>query len=195
MEAKDGTNQKDQGSARLFTLPNILCYTRILLTPVIIYFLSIGAFIESLMVFLIAGLTDALDGTIARLLNQTSRFGKFLDPIADKFFINSIFITFAVLSLLPWWFAALVFLRDVSFGLAYGLARVKKRQSDVTPVGISKANTFLQVVLGLLVMGGPFITQDFSLFQWLLVAFVTVTSAISAVIYLKRWVLLMKEPL
>jgi len=195
MELKDGTVQNEAGSARLFTLPNILCYTRILLTPAIIYFLSVGAFVESLIVFLIAGLTDALDGTLARLLNQTSRFGKFLDPVADKFFINSVFITFAALSLLPWWFAALVFLRDMLFGLAYGLARVKKRQSDVTPVRISKANTFLQVILGLLIMGGPLVTQDFGVFLWLLVAFVTVTSAISAVIYLKRWVLLMKEPL
>ena len=105
------------------------------------------------------------------------------------------FIAFAVLALLPWWFAALVFLRDLSFGLAYGLARLKKRQSDVTPVGISKANTFLQVVLGLAVMGDPLLTLDFSAAQWVVVAFVTFTSIISAITYLKRWIVLMKEPL
>lgn len=195
MDSKDETSALEQNGARLFTLPNLLCYLRILLTPVIIYFLSMGAYLESLVIFLCAGLTDALDGALARWLRQTSRFGKFLDPIADKFFVNAVFICFAVLALLPWWFAALVFLRDASFGLAYGLARLKKRQSDVTPVRVSKANTFLQVILGLLVMGDPLTVFNFSHVQWLVVGFVTITSAISAIIYLKRWVVLMKEPL
>ncbi|MGD8327701.1 MAG: CDP-alcohol phosphatidyltransferase family protein [Sphingomonadales bacterium] len=191
----DNSHRQELSTLSYFTLPNLLCYSRILLTPVIVYFLVEAAFFEALIVFFLAGLSDAVDGPLARLFNQTSLFGKFLDPIADKIFVNAVFITCAVIAILPWWFAALVLLRDVLFALAYAWSRIRKRKSDVTPVGISKANTFLQVVLGLTVMGEPLIGLDLRQYIWAVVSFVTITSAISAMIYLRRWVVLMQMPL
>lgn len=191
----ENSHQQEIVVPSYFTLPNLLCYIRILLTPVIVYFLAQAAFLEALIVFFIAGLSDALDGPLARFLNQTSLFGKFLDPIADKVFVNAVFMTFAAIALLPWWFAALVLLRDVLFALAYAWSRIRKRKSDVTPVAISKANTFLQVVLGLTVLGEPLLGLDLAQYIWVVVGFVTITSAISAVIYLRRWIALMRMPL
>ena len=173
-------------------MPNLLCYARILLTPICAYFIVGERYDLALILFFIAGLSDAVDGSLARWFNQTSRFGQFLDPIADKFFINTVFFTLAWLEFLPWWFAIIVFTRDLLFGLAYGFSKVRKKPSDITPLAISKANTFLQVVLGLAILGQLLYPIHLSDLIIAVIVVVSVTSVLSAMSYFVRWLRLMR---
>lgn len=188
-----GKSNQSKSENGYFTVPNLLCYARIFLTPVTAYYISEQRFDLALILFFIAGLSDALDGALARWFNQASRFGQFLDPIADKFFINVIFFVFAWLGFLPWWFAALVLTRDLLFGLAYGFSKIRKKPSDITPLAISKANTFLQVVLGLAIIIQRLYPIDLRTLIITIIAIVSVTSVLSAVSYFSRWLRLIRQ--
>jgi cardiolipin synthase (CMP-forming) len=88
-------------------IPNSLTILRILLVPVYIGFMTYGAYGFALLTLLMAGLTDAIDGPIARRLNQRTRLGTFLDPLADKLLLTSGFISLSVLHLVPSWLVIL----------------------------------------------------------------------------------------
>jgi len=94
-------------------IPNSLTILRILLIPCYIGLLIYGKFDYALIVLLVAGLTDALDGAIARMKNQYTRLGAVLDPLADKLLLTSGFITLSMIHLIPSWVTILVVSRDV----------------------------------------------------------------------------------
>ncbi|MGC1182533.1 CDP-alcohol phosphatidyltransferase family protein, partial [Legionella sp.] len=93
-------------------LPNALTLFRLgLIAPFLIY-LYHQEYVNSFITFILAGLTDGLDGFLARRFNCQSFFGSFVDPLADKLLIASSFISLALIGILPWWLVTLVFLRD-----------------------------------------------------------------------------------
>ena len=94
-------------------IPNSLTILRILLIPCYIGLLIYGRFDQALIVLLVAGVTDALDGLIARMKNQHTRLGAVLDPLADKLLLTSGFITLSLIHLIPLWVTILVASRDV----------------------------------------------------------------------------------
>jgi len=97
-------------------LPNIISFLRIVLTPVFAYLFFTGtllSLVASIVVFTIAALTDTCDGYVARRLQATSSWGAFLDPIADKILITTVFICFAVQGLIAWWMIIVIILRDI----------------------------------------------------------------------------------
>lgn len=101
--------------SQIFTRANFITTTRILLTPLFIYFLFGGREyfeILALFIFIIASVTDAYDGYIARKYREESSLGKFLDPLADKVLMSAAFISFVVMGLIPLWMVLLVILRD-----------------------------------------------------------------------------------
>src|SRR3989442_807447 len=89
-------------------LPNALTVLRILLIPFFIGFLTYGHYLWALWTILIAGVTDILDGVIARMANQRTKLGAYLDPLADKLLLSSSFVTFSILHLVPGWVAIVV---------------------------------------------------------------------------------------
>ena len=93
-------------------VPNLLTLLRIILSPVIVILLIQGAFFKALIVFIVAGITDALDGFLARVLHQQTVLGAYLDPIADKALLASSFITLSVLHIIPGWLTVIVISRD-----------------------------------------------------------------------------------
>ena len=100
---------------KIFTIANFVTTFRILLTPLFIYFLFIPHTyfkIFALLIFIIASITDAYDGYVARKYSAISNLGKFLDPLADKIVMSAAFISFVVLDLIPLWMVILVILRD-----------------------------------------------------------------------------------
>lgn len=138
---------------KAFTIPNLLTYARIILTMV---FFAMGLrqdWDTAVFLFAIAAFTDLIDGSIAKLLGQTSRLGAFLDPMADKLMMLAGVMILTIQGLLPWWLMTLIVGRDlvIVFGLFYLMAfqiRVEYR-----PTTLSKATTFCQimvVVMGLL---------------------------------------------
>src|SRR5262245_29888012 len=103
-------------------IPNSLTILRILLIPCYIWLLIYGRFDQALIVLLVAGITDALDGAIARMKNQYTRLGAVLDPLADKMLLTSGFITLSMIHLVPSWVTILVVSRDVILMLGTAVA-------------------------------------------------------------------------
>lgn len=97
-------------------IPNILTVFRVLITPVCLYFiLSTGLYysLYAMILFLVASVTDAVDGWYARKYDVTTEFGKFLDPLADKILVMTMFVAFGVKGLAPWWMIFIVLFRDI----------------------------------------------------------------------------------
>jgi len=125
----------------LAQLPNLLGLSRLAAAPAVAWLLLAELAVPAFWVFLIAGLSDAADGTIARRLQAVTVFGALLDPIADKLLVNATYLSAAATGLVPWWMAALVFARDAGIALGAGLARLLGRERMVLPLAVGKLTT------------------------------------------------------
>lgn len=102
------------GEDRLLTIPNLLSVVRIVLLPVFLWLVLVPeADVLALLVLVVSGVTDYLDGKLARRLDQTSRLGAILDPVADRLYILAVVVGLALRDIIPWWLAVLLPLRDV----------------------------------------------------------------------------------
>ena len=133
-------------------LPNILTIMRILMVPLFVYLLFYGYHTWALTVFVVAGVTDALDGAIARMWQQQTTLGKYLDPLADKLLITSAFISLGALSWLPLWVLLIVVSRDIILTLGTVVMHLTQGHFDITPSLLGKATTFMQLALILLTL-------------------------------------------
>lgn len=162
-----------------WTIPNLLTVSRIMLTPGFVMAFVDQRFDLAWILFAIAGLTDALDGTLARLLKQRSTFGAMLDPLADKILLVTSYICLAVQDWIPGWLSILVVSRDIF--IVGGLALLHYSGVDVKrgihPVWISKCATTAQIALVLLIMVEHSM-QSFhpDIRQWLVLAVATLTA-------------------
>jgi cardiolipin synthase len=126
-------------------IPNFLSLTRIILVPVFVIFLIQDEYYNALIVFVIAGLTDALDGAMARLLNAQTILGAYLDPIADKLLLSASFVTLAILGIIPSWLTVIVISRDFIILLGIAILSLMSVPFEIKPAVISKATTALQL--------------------------------------------------
>ena len=133
-------------------IPNALTILRILLIPVIVGFLVYDHFDFALVALLIAALTDALDGSIARMANQKTEFGAYLDPLADKLLLVTTFLTFSLLDMVPAWSVIVVVSRDMILLTGTLLARLTDTEINVSPSLLGKATTVFQLVYIILVL-------------------------------------------
>jgi cardiolipin synthase (CMP-forming) len=140
-----------------FTLPNLLSLLRMGLVPLFIIALTEGEARRALLIFVVAGVTDALDGFIARFFHQKTLLGTYLDPLADKMLLTSAYVVLAIPSLnpvlpIPLWVTILVIARDVLIivvAIALSLATGVKR---FPPAPIGKVTTVMQVATVVLVL-------------------------------------------
>ncbi len=136
----------------LMNVPNAITILRMMLVPVLVYFVLHGEYGAALWVLLIAGISDALDGAIARRFNLRTDLGALLDPLADKALIMASVLALAWKGLLPWWLAVVIISRDliiIGGAIAYYLRAGQLQMAPSTP---SKVNTFVQICLVLLVL-------------------------------------------
>lgn len=133
-------------------IPNSLTILRILLIPVFIGFMAYRQYGYALAALLCAGVTDALDGLVARMTNQQTRLGEILDPLADKLLLTSAFLTLATLHLVPSWVVILVVSRDVILMLGTVVAHVTNVSIDIRPTVLGKGTTLCQLTYVLLVV-------------------------------------------
>lgn len=176
-----------------FTVPNFLSLLRMGLIPLFIIAVLNGESRKALLIFGIAGLTDALDGYIARFWHQESLLGAYLDPIADKLLLTSAYIVLSFPSLnlgaqIPLWVTVLVIARDVlmvAVALILYLAAGVKR---FPPTILGKINTVLQVVAVVLVLFSALLRQLEPVAEWALmaVAVLTVASGLNYVYRVSR---------
>lgn len=142
----------------MINVPNILTIFRILLVPVFVNFILDDRLSAALVVFMIAGVTDALDGFIARAFSQRTELGANLDPLADKILLVTAFVVLAFKGLIPVWLCSLVILRDmIIFAVVLYLRKVG-RTVKIEPSFVGKLTTFFQIVTivyALFVAGQP----------------------------------------
>jgi cardiolipin synthase len=168
-------------------IPNIISAGRIVLVYPVVAFMLAGQFDRALALFVIAGLSDALDGLLAKRFHWQSRLGSYLDPVADKLLLMASYVSLAWLGLIPHWLAALVVLRDaIIFGGAaayYFLLHPFEGQ----PSRISKLNTLLQLLLvvAILIREGLGVDPDGVIAA--LIAITTLTTVASGVSYVGEW--------
>jgi cardiolipin synthase len=128
------------------SVPNIITLIRILLTPLLIYLLLDHRIGQALIVFFIAGVTDALDGLIARLFDQKSKLGAYLDPLADKLLLGSSFLLLGYLGLIPKWLVVIAVSRDVIISLGVVTMLLHQVPLEINPSFLSKLTTLVQIV-------------------------------------------------
>ena len=137
---------------QLFYLPNQLTLLRMVFLPLIVLSLLDGHNGWALGLFVAAGITDTLDGQLARRLRQQTTFGQYLDPIADKMLLSTMFLVLSVLHRIPWKFTVLVFGRDISILIVSAVLYVTSNLRDFRPSVFGKANTTAQVLAVFLVL-------------------------------------------
>lgn len=126
-------------------LPNSLTILRIFLIPFLVGFLIYGHYEWALAVLVLAGVTDILDGVIARIANQRTKLGMYLDPLADKLFLTSAFVTLAILHQVPSWAAIIVVSRDLIILAGALLLYVIEIPIEVNPTLLGKGTTIAQL--------------------------------------------------
>ena len=128
------------------TVPNLITTIRIILVPVFIIYLINGEPELALFVFVIAGISDGIDGLVARLFNQKSRLGTLLDPLADKILLISAFVALAIVGLLPSWITVTVISRDILILLGILVLFLYRIEINIKPSLLSKLTTCLQII-------------------------------------------------
>ncbi len=127
-------------------IPNIITLIRILLVPLFIICLQNRFFPYALLVFTVAGISDGLDGFLARLLDQRTQIGAMIDPIADKLLVISAFTCLSIMGIVPEWLTVIVISRDVVILLGYGVFMASDIRISIRPSMISKCNTCFQLL-------------------------------------------------
>lgn len=134
---------------RNLNLPNLLTLARLALAPFVVRAIVLGEYWQALGLLAIAGVTDGVDGLLARRLRATTRFGAYLDPVADKTLLSAVWIALGVSKLAPWWLVGLIFGRDFMILALVGSALLFTRRRDFPPSIWGKLSTALQIVTAL----------------------------------------------
>jgi cardiolipin synthase len=174
-------------------LPNLISLMRLLLVPLTVWLLLSDAFAWAFASFLLAGISDGIDGYLARRFGWRTRLGAYLDALADKALLVSLFIALGLLKMIPAWLAITVVSRDVLIIGAVLLSRLMDHPVRVAPLMVSKVNTVAQIVYVVAVLGvaaagrplGPL--TDYGSIP------VALLTALSGAAYLKSWLSHMAE--
>ena len=168
-------------------ISNVMTVGRIFLVPLIMWLLIDGRMAAAFLVFVIAGISDALDGFLAKRFGWQTELGAYLDPVADKILLVSIYVVLGMSAHLPVWLVIAVVSRDVLIIGAVLLSWIIGRPVTVQPLLISKANTVGQIVLAALVLGDLGFTLGLSPLIAVIVWITGALTVLSAVAYLVTW--------
>ena len=173
------------------TIPNIITMFRIATVPVLIILLHEYEYGWAFLVFLVSGISDGLDGFIAKRFDMGSELGAILDPLADKALIFSSYLMLMLLGDLPFWLFLTVIFRDVLI-LAGSLIYVAfNGQVKMAPSYLSKLNTFMQIALVVAILAQKTFGLDYPTFTNYLIYATFITTILSGVHYV--WVWIVKE--
>ena len=171
----------------LSALPNILTIIRFILVVPLVMLLLADQFATALIIFVVAGLSDGLDGLLAKHYGWVSRFGAIADPLADKLLMVSSYSTLCYLGYLPWWLFVIILLRDlVIVGGAYSYHHLFG-PFKVTPTYLSKFNTFMQILLVVVVIASVGFEWPLESYLKAMILAVMATTVLSGVQYCMIW--------
>ncbi len=134
------------------SIPNLITLGRILLVPIVVWAITSGEMRIAFLLFLAAGISDAVDGFLAKRFHMASELGAYLDPLADKALIVSIYVSLGIAGALPIFLVILVVSRDIMIISAFMLSWLVGKPMPVRPLLVSKVNTVAQIVLATLVL-------------------------------------------
>ncbi|MCX5848283.1 MAG: CDP-diacylglycerol--glycerol-3-phosphate 3-phosphatidyltransferase [Deltaproteobacteria bacterium] len=176
-------------------IPNFITFLRIILVPVIVIFLIQGFYAKALIIFVIAGLTDALDGALARLLNKQTELGSFLDPLADKILLSTSFISLAIFGLIPGWLTVIVISRDFIILLGILILSMMSVTYEIKPVFVSKVTTALQIATVFFALLLKTVTYDIISYDWIITLswLTALFTIISGLIYIIKGIKLLNR--
>jgi len=170
------------------TIPNIITLGRLLSVPVIVWVLLSGFIELGFWLFMVAAVSDGVDGFIAKRFNSASALGAYLDPIADKVLLVSIYISLGQANLLPLWLVILVVSRDILIVGAVILSFAMDQHIKMSPLMISKINTFAQIGLATIVMSEGAFNWSAGMFGIGLIMVVAVSTVMSGSAYMFNWI-------
>ena len=133
------------GSNTAINIPNILTLVRLLLTPLFVILLLQDRLTAALIIFSLAGISDGLDGFIARWFNQQTVLGAHLDPVADKVLLVSAFVCLAISGLVPEWLTVIVLSREIIIIIGIAILTLTEKKYRIRPTLVSKCTTFAQI--------------------------------------------------
>jgi cardiolipin synthase (CMP-forming) len=169
------------------SIPNLITLGRVILVPVVFWLLLTGELKAAFLVFVVAGISDAVDGFLAKRFNWETELGAYLDPIADKLLIVCIFIALGVTGRLPSWLVIMVVSRDVLIVIAVVLSWLLGNPTPMKPLAVSKINTGAQIVLAATVLADEAFALRLNGPVQFLNLLVAVTTVASLVAYLRVW--------
>ncbi len=177
----------------MHNIPNLISVMRLLLVPLTVWLIISGAYGWAFITFMAAGISDGIDGYLARRFDWRTRLGAYLDPLADKALLVSVYVTLGFLKLLPAWLVILVVSRDALIVGAVLLSRLMDHPVRVRPLMVSKVNTVAQIAFSVSVLGVAALGKPLAMlvdFGGIPVALLT---ALSGAAYLASWLRHMAE--
>ncbi len=175
-------------------IPNLITLARMVMTPVAVLMIVSDRYLAAFLTFLLAGVSDAVDGFIARRFRLRTELGAYLDPLADKALLISIYVALAIYGELPAWVTIAVVSRDVMILVAVIVSWLLDKPVEIRPVWVSKLNTTAQIALAGFALGaraygvGPYPLQ--TTLEWT----VAVTTVASGGVYVAQWLDHMTRP-
>lgn len=170
-------------------IPNLITLGRILLVPIVVWAIATpGTMWIAFVLFLAAGVSDAVDGYLAKRLQMTTELGAYLDPLADKALIVSIYLTLGINDLIPRWLVILVVSRDILIVGGILLSWLVGNPLKIKPLLVSKLNTVAQIVFACVVLGSLGFGIPADTLTVVLMGLVAALTLLSIAAYLAEWV-------
>ena len=170
------------------SIPNLITLGRILLVPIVVWAIYSGAMWIAFVLFLAAGVSDAVDGFLAKRFGMASELGAYLDPLADKALIVSIYVTLGIKDVIPGWLVILVVSRDIMIVGAVMLSWVLGAPILMKPLRVSKLNTVAQIVFACVVLGSLGFGIEAHGLTLVLMMVVAALTLLSVAAYVREWV-------
>jgi cardiolipin synthase (CMP-forming) len=170
------------------SLPNLITLARILLVPVMVWAIAAEQMKLAFVLFVAAGISDGVDGFLAKRFGMATEVGAYLDPLADKVLIVSIYVSLGIVEAIPRWLVILVVSRDILIVGGIMLSWVLGNPITIKPATVSRLNTVAQIVLGGVVLAVHAFHWNIEVIVTLLMALVAALTLLSIGVYLQDWV-------
>lgn len=175
------------GSERQLNIPNFITVGRVILVPVVFWLLVSGRVQAAFFAFVVAGISDGIDGFLAKRFGWTTELGAYLDPLADKLLLVSIFVAMGVRGELPSWLVIGVVTRDIMIVAAVMLSWLLDNPVRIRPLAVSKANTAAQLVLASTVLADAGFDLGLGQLRGVLVWVTAALTLASLAAYMRAW--------
>ncbi len=183
-----GPGARLQAGSTKLSIPNLITLGRILLVPIVVWAIASGAMAVAFVLFLAAGVSDAVDGFLAKRFHMSSVLGAYLDPLADKALIVSIYLTLGINGDIPRWLVILVVSRDILIVGGIMLSWLMGSPLKIRPLLVSKLNTAAQIMFACLILGSLGFHIEATIVKLVLMGLVAALTLLSVAAYLAEWV-------